>query len=314
MDRKDIYRKPKKAQAGYTSDRSFDPEELARELDEFTLGRFSHKEEKEEQPAEMELNEYSLVVQANELIRSKQEDMTLMELKLLKLAISQVAYYDTDFKTYTCKVTELAKLFGVSSQLIYKEVTNTIDRLMRKVITIKDKKLDTMGKYPWRKFHWIETAYYDSGVITLRLSDEIKPYIIGLNELFTSYDYCNVLALNTTYSIRLYELLMSFYNMRLVNDNDGTKKQRQLYFDIAYLRSYFNCEKKYSNTGDFVRRVIAPAVEDINTNSSITATYEIIKEGKQIATIIFKIADNEISGTADTKALLFDEHESGEND
>ena len=48
------------------------------------------------------------VIQANELVRSKQDDLTLLEAKLIRLAITQVLRDDTDLKTYSCNVVDLA--------------------------------------------------------------------------------------------------------------------------------------------------------------------------------------------------------------
>ena len=49
------------------------------------------------------------IVQANELLRSKQSDLTLMESKLIRLAVSQIMKGDKDLRTYKVNVSQLAE-------------------------------------------------------------------------------------------------------------------------------------------------------------------------------------------------------------
>lgn len=167
---------------------------------------------------------------------------------------------------------------------------------MRKVITIKSKETDKRGRYSWKKFHWVSMAKYNNGEITIKLSDEMTPYLLGLNELFTRYNYSDIVSLPTVYSIRLFELLVSYQNMTF---NKYPKKnytgeelvKNEIAFSIDYLRDYFNCKSKYSNTGDFIRRVIEPAVKAIKEKTVMRIEYRKIKKGKSITDIVFKLND-----------------------
>lgn len=256
-----------------------------------------------ENALEMRYDKEALVVQANELIRSLQEDYSLLEAKLIRLAISQIALEDTDLKTYTCRITDLASFLEISQDNIYRDIEGTIDSLMSKVITIKDKskKPKKSGEYPYKKFHWVDTCYYSSGVITLKMSSELKPYLLGLNHLFTEYGYECILRLPTSYSIRLYELLASYKN--LINPYSPSykplnlfpqiqKDDNELIFSLDYLKSYFNCEDKYPYNKDFISRVIDSAVKAINNktpDSAIRVSYRTAKEGRKIGYVLFKI-------------------------
>lgn len=253
---------------------------------------------------EMRYEPEALVVQANELIRSNQSDFSLLEAKLLRLAISQIVMEDTDLKTYTCRITDLAKFLNITADNIYREAENITDSLMSKVITIKDKskKPKRKGEYPWVKFHWVETCYYNGdGLITLKLNDELKPYLLGLNRLFTEYGLECILNLPTNYSIRLFELLASYQNC--VNSYSANfnplnlfphiqKQDNELIFSIEYLKEYFNCADKYEQDRDFVKWVIGSAVKAINNkgcDSTMKVSYRTAKEGRKIGYVLFKI-------------------------
>ncbi len=245
-------------------------------------------------PTPMKYDDSFCVVQANELIRSKQEDLSLMECKLIRLAIAQVLKDDTDLQTYSCKVCDLACFLGISEQNIYRDLQKIEDKLLKRLIYIRDfSKLDKKGNPSYKKFHWVENASYTDGVITYKLSDDLKPYLVGLDRLFTEYGYEAILGLPTSYSIRLYELIASYQKLSVSERgkmamHGMTVDKNEYVFTVEYLREYFNCEDKYPNTGDFIKRVIDGAVEAIQKNTSMRLTYQTIKSGRAIGYVIFK--------------------------
>lgn len=284
----------------------FEPEEKMEELEEVLISEETILEEIEKDLAQEEISEmkYSsnyYVVQANELIRSKKDDLTLLEAKIIRLAIAQILKDDTDLKTYTCKVSDLALFLGMSKDNIYKEIANFSVNIMRKVIMIEEPNPpESRRKTPnWKIFHWIETSSYSNGILTFKLSEDLKPYLIGLNELFTQYPYAEILSLPTSNSISLFELIATYRNLRIrKNTKDKTRmydgvilKSNQFIFSIDFLRRYFNCEKKYSLTADFVRRIIDSSVKAINENSNplFKIKYKTIRERNRIEAILFEV-------------------------
>ena len=212
----------------------------------------------------------------------------------MRLAIAQVLKEDTDLKTYTCNAARLAEFLGITRQAVYKELQDLSLNLMKKSIFIKDKS-GTQGKQNYKIFHWVDYVEYKDGEITFKLSEHLKPYLVGLNELFESYCYEEILRLPTTYAIRLFELLYSYSNLSLKDgyegityDNEKLEKDEVL-FTIEQLREYFNCRDKYPNTGDFIKRVIKAGIEDINQNTAFPCEYRLVKEHNKIKKVIFKI-------------------------
>ena len=228
-------------------------------------------------------NREYLVVQANELVRSKQDDLTLLEAKLIRLAISQVLENDTDFRTYSCNVVDLAKFLGISKDNIYRDIQDLSVNIMKKSIFIKEKTTNKKGKQK-------------DGTITFRLSESLRPYLIGLEELFTMYSYEALIDLPTNYSIRLYELLASWQNSTIrnvpkTNYTDVPIEKNEFIFTISYLREYFNCVDKYPNAGDFIINVIDKAVKAIQKNTLMKVSYRKVKKGRSIEYIVFKLND-----------------------
>lgn len=234
------------------------------------------------------------VVQANELVRSKKDDLTLIEAKLIRLAIGQILKEDTDLRTYSCEIVDLARFLGISSDNIYRDVADINKSLMGKVIYIEDPtQRDRRGNPRYKIFHWVDTAEYADGVIKYKISEDLKPYLIGLERFFTKYGYESIAALPSDYAIRLYELLASYQNMTVrkdrENDFDVEIEKNEIIFEIKWLRTYFGCEKKYPNTGDFVKRIIAGSVNAIQQHTDMRLTFRTVKSGRFIKYVVFKI-------------------------
>lgn len=231
------------------------------------------------------------VVQANKLLRSKQEELTLLEVKLIRLIISQVLKDDNDFRTYRCNITDLAEYLGITADNIYKVADDTTTRLMKKLIRIP--KPGKRGKENYEKFHWVDYANYTDGVIVIRLSSDLKPYLLGLDALFTRYSYEAIMELPTGNSIRLYELLASYQNITVRSDSQNTPtipcSKNEIPFDITWLRGFFNCENKYPNTADFIKRIIEPSVTAIKNQTLMRVSYRTVKSGRSITHIVFKL-------------------------
>lgn len=240
------------------------------------------------------------IAEANELIRSRQEDLTILEAKLIRLAIAQIITEDTEIYTYSCNVAELAKYLGMDKDNIYRDMRNFAVNLLKKTIFIKTPTDKPTRNQNYKIFHWIDYAEYKDGVITFKLSDSLKPYLIGLSELFTLYGYTAILELPTNNAIKLYELILSYRNLpyaktttNLPSELMGIPIEKHEYiFTVEWLRDFFNCVDKYKNTNDFIRRIIDNSIIAIskiqNADNAIYLTYRTVKSGRKITHIIFK--------------------------
>lgn len=230
---------------------------------------------------EMTYNAEHNTVAANDIIRGKQS-MTLQTARLIRLLVTQIAERDKDLKTYTCKITDLAKFINVPRNNLYRDVFKICECALDSKVYIGTGN----SKHPWKLFHWISMASYDGkGNITLRLSDEIKPYVLELDKWFTQYKLKNILEFSSYYAIRLYEIIKC-------EDGATGNMQSELEFEIDELRQYFDCENKYKLFADFKRKVIEVAVREINEKSDlwINPTYK--KTSRAITSVVFEIHIN----------------------
>ncbi len=230
---------------------------------------------------EMTYNSDHYTVAANDIIRGKQS-MTLQTARLIRLLITQVVREDKDLKTYTCRITDLAKFFNIPKNNLYRDIEKICETALKSLVYIGTGN----PKQPWKRFHWVSSAEYDGeGNLTLRLSDEIKPYVLELDKWFTQYQLKNILEFNSYYAIRLYEILKC--------EDGATRNSRsEIEFEIDELRKYMDCEKKYKLFADFKRKVIEVAVREINEKSDIYLEVRYKKRSRSVSGVIFEIHEN----------------------
>lgn len=230
---------------------------------------------------EMTYNAEHNTVAANDIIKGKQS-MTLQTARLIRLLVTQIAERDKDLKTYTCKITDLAKFLNIDSSNLYRDIRGICECAMKSIVYIGT----SNPKEPWEMFHWVSTAKYDGkGNLTLRLSDEIKPYVLELEKWFTQYKLKNILEFNSYYAIRLYEIIKCA-------DGETGNMQSELEFEIEELRQYFDCENKYKPFANFKKNTIEVAVREINEKSDIWLKPTYKKWGRAYTSVSFEIHAN----------------------
>lgn len=204
----------------------------------------------------LKLNKEYTVVTANDLIRGKQK-MTLREAQLLFIAISQVVKEDKDFKTYTTTVPELAEFMGIDENSLYRDLKSICKALCQRIVEVQT------GTKKWKVFQWINCAEYDNGTLTIRLSDDIKPYLIDLDRYYSTTLLGTMLSFKSYYATRLYQVLWCDYKAQ----NEG--KEDWIY-TCDELRELFQVkDKQYKLNRDLIRYTIIPAINELNKSEYV---------------------------------------------
>lgn len=234
----------------------------------------------------MKLDKDFYVVTANDLIKGKQK-MTLRESQLLFIAISQVVYEDKDFKTYTTTVPELAAFMGIDENSLYRDLKGICKSLCQQVVEVQIGGENSRGRKKWKVFSWVQSAEYDDGKLTMRLSDDIKPYLLELEAYYSQTLLGTLLTFRSYYTTRLYQYLIAETNARWGSIEEWT-------FSCEQLRELFQVkEKQYPRNYDLIRFTIKPALEELGASDFAHVwDYEEhkspSKRGKPIESISFK--------------------------
>lgn len=249
-----------------------------------------------------------LVVKDNALIQASYT-LDLAEQRLILLAIiearnkSQGITQDTLLEIHA---SSYAKQFNINDKTAYTVVKDASKGLFDRYVTYHDKNPKN-GKD--RSFHcrWIDKTGIepDSGIVYLRFTSDVIPLITRLESHFTSYEIDKVADLTSSYAIRLYEILISWREV------GKTPK-----YEIDDLRSKLGVEpEQYKQMCNFKARVLELAIEQINKNTDITASYSQYKRGRAITAISFSfkpkktdklvIDDNGYIKMTDSQVKLF---------
>lgn len=224
---------------------------------------------------------------SNELIRGKQS-CNLVEIRFIRLIIAQILIEDEELSTYTTTVREFSDFFNIDASNIYRDIQTLCVNLRRKDVLVSSG--DT--KKPWKSIGWFDSVSYDGeGKITFKFSEEIRPYVWGLRELFTKCQLKNLILLHSVYSIRLYELI-------LMEKNE--KHKNQVKFSVSFLREILlykdigNMKNEmYPKFGLFRNKVIEPAIAEINKYTDIIVECEFIKTGRTITDVLFIVKNKQ---------------------
>lgn len=224
---------------------------------------------------EIQINRDYYVVKNNSLIQKSRYSLTTQEQKIMLYIISKIKPNDEDFILYEFKITDFCDICGIEKYngKNYYDLKQTIKNLSDKSIwvTIDEKGTETL-------LRWIEKPYINShsGIVQIRLDADMKPYLIKLKEHFTQYNYIYTLAMQSKYSIRLFELLRSYANL---HEWTASVDELKLKLDA----------ENYNKFCDFNRRVINAALREINDYSDIKVTPTYIKDGRKVTHIKFDI-------------------------
>lgn len=222
----------------------------------------------------------SLVVKSNDLVNARY-DLTVFEMRLILIMISQIDRDDEDFKTYRIRVQDIVDGVGTQSKASYEQAREITKRLITRVLQIEQP--DGLLQLSWLS----SAKYYDGkGYVDLSFDPQLKPYLLALKNRFTKYDLRYILKLRSFYSMRMYELLKQFETL-------GERT-----FTVDDLRSRLAIGDSYSY-GIFKLRVLTKSQQDLEAFCDISFSFDEIKTGKKVTHLKFFIQSN----TPNKKAL-----------
>ena len=212
-----------------------------------------------------------LVVKSNQVIEASYT-LSAVEQRLILSAIAQIPKGEpvTDEEIYTVSVTDLQK-FGAHEVTAYRDLRESVSRLFERSIVLRSS--DRTSRTRWvQKIDFMDSR----GVIGIRFSKDILPFLSNLSIEFTKYLASDLIGVTSTYAIRLYELIVQY----------RTIGKREI--SIADLRWMFELQNKYPVWADLKRWVIDQAIKEINEFSPLSVTYETKKTGRKITHIQLK--------------------------
>lgn len=208
-------------------------------------------------------------------------DLSVAEHRLLLACFTQIGSEATDQRLYRVFASDIAELADIDPTDAYRDAAIATDRLFERYVEVFEGPNGTAPPKK-RKFRWIQEAVYaqGEGYVDVRLSTSILPFVNNLLEQYTVYHMQDVARMTSRYAIRIYELLVQW------------RRRGNREVEVAWLRRALGIgDNRYSNFKDFRRRVIEPAVQQINDRSPLYVEWKPRKTGRKVTHIEFTFTD-----------------------
>ena len=254
-------------------------------------------EKQENQKQVLTLNELSKrkVVEHNSLITSIAK-MDKTPLKMFELAVSCINTEEPpkDNIIYLSKA-ELFTFFKVDDSNKHTRFKQAIELMQKQAFfqikEVKDKGYEMTSIVPIPTVKW--NSYNDD--VMIQFNQFIMPYLIELKQNFTKYALSEIMELNSKYSIILYKWLSMNYNQYEHYSNKGGRRAEQVEnyrnpsITVKELREITDTVNEYKHFPHFENWILKKPLEEINAHTSFNVSYEKIKKGRSIDSIVFHI-------------------------
>lgn len=217
------------------------------------------------------------VTQDNQLIEASYT-LTLNEKRLLLLGASKINPMDMPHKeeplSFEVTVEEWASRFPDDNP--WRALKNAAKNMRGRFVTLHPK----VGIVD--ELNWFDSVRYieAEGKVKIRFGWSVSLRLAGMISEFTKIKLTSVQQLRSFHSIRLYELLSQFRST-------GYRRITLEDFRIA-----MDCVNRYSEMRDLKKRVLTPALKELNEKSDIQVICTDVKKGRRIAGFEFLIKTN----------------------
>jgi len=220
------------------------------------------------------------IVKSNILIQKSRYSLPLLQQKILLRIIQEIKPEDDILQPMHFSIKEFCELCGLNyrSGKNYKNIKDAILSIKQSSFWLT--KIDDNGIEKEITVDWIAKAEIEkgSGDITITLDKDLTDYLLQLQNFFTVLYLYSTLPMTSAYSIRFYELLKSYSNMK--------KKE----FSLIEIREMLIIDK-FQRWDNFKSKILDVAVFEINAFSELQISYSTVKTGRKITGLIFSIQE-----------------------
>ncbi|MBF7686406.1 replication initiation protein [Acinetobacter sp. B10A] len=221
-----------------------------------------------------------LVVKDNALINASY-NLEVTEQRLILLSIIRARETGegiTAESKLEIHASEYANRFNVTKEAAYYSLKSAVANLFNRQFSYNQQYKNT-NKIETVKSRWVSSISYvdDLAILRITFAPEVVPLITKLEKHFTSYQLKQVTQLTSKYAIRLYEILIAWRELG-----------KTPVLNMEDIRFKLGLEPgDYPRIDTFKKRVLEPAIEQINSYTDIETSYEQFKEGRTISSLRF---------------------------
>lgn len=213
--------------------------------------------------------------------------LTLAEKRLVMAAVSKLdsrrVLPPGEVPTTRITAAEYAELAEVDMRTAYEALQNASKQLYQRSITFYEPahKRGRKALEPTRvTMRWVGQVHYQKGEgwVELYWWPKLLPYLTGIERNFTYYKLQQASALRSVYSWRLLELLEKF------------KDSGHAEYTIEDFKASMDAPPSLSDFGQVKRRIIDPAVKELQEKDGWLIQWHPIKAGRKVKALRFTFA------------------------
>jgi hypothetical protein len=225
------------------------------------------------------MNEVAPIITQSNLLIQSSYSMTLNEKRVILYVLTLISPKDTEFHEYKIPVKDFSEIFGLSIKATYSDLKKAVERLSKTSIRFPDPVDDNEIRNICIAPEYVETK--NKSYVKVSFHPKLKPYLLQLRKLFTSYQLPNVLYMKSFYSIRVYELMKS-----------EEYKNKPYEVTLEKFKFTLNIEDMYNLYSHLRQRIIEPSIKEINTHTDLKVSYETRKKARKVVGLVFHIKKN----------------------
>ena len=225
-----------------------------------------------------------LVQQSNSLIETSQS-FTLVERRLIYHILSKINPNEIT-PQFELRVADFIESFpDIDPKNAYTQIREAVEKLWTRSIQFKTDKGTT------KVFHFLEMKEYKNseGYLKIEFHRTVIPMIFDLKlGNYTTIFFDRLKNLDSTYSLRLYELAMMIYKQK------GYNHKNINIIALEDLRFFLNCIDTYPNFKYFRQWILDPALKEVSEKTELIVAAEYLRTGRKIDRIKLNIKNKEL--------------------
>lgn len=216
----------------------------------------------------------AIVKKRNELIRSKINVNSQTAGKILACLVACIRTDDTQFKeSYSLNIKDYLNDVGGNQR---KQIRDACRELATATVESEWPDPDNPDDFIFHAIPFFSSTKYRKGIVEAKFNIEMQGFLLELNGVFTQYNLIEYLKLPSSYSQRIFELLMSW------------KFQPEVTLSVADLHKWLETPPSFrADFKAFRVYVLEKAQKDIQKHTSLRFEWQPIKAGHSVEAIRF---------------------------
>lgn len=246
-----------------------------------------------------------LVCKSNDIVQKSRYEFTFAEQRTIAFICSKIKPIEPLDRAkgipfqleYEFNILDYTRICGIEDNgRVYEEVKTILKNLSDKSMWLQQ---DDGSEVLVRWLSKVRTNKR-SGIAKIKIDEDLAPYLFDLQTRFLSYELKNILNMKSQYSIRLYELLKSYHDMKVAQTDHREWKEKAYKpkkiswtVDLEEFKKRLMVDtiKSYKDYSLFRTKVLEVAQKEINELTNINVYFEPIKKGRKVIKIKIDMVD-----------------------